>query len=184
MLTSSRQRSPDMSACCASAESHATHDLMHSMHRDPSKTETATDPVCGMTVNVGVDTPKAEHRRRTYYFCGRKCREKFTAEPDRYLKAPEQPKQEAAAPGVKWTCPMHPQIVRDAPGSCPICGMALEPMTPTLSTGPNPELLDMQRRFLVGLALTVPVLALEMGRHVLMLDQWIDPKTGNWLQLL
>jgi Cu+-exporting ATPase len=172
-----------MSACCAGQESHATHDhdTSHSYGASP-KTETAIDPVCGMTVSIGADTPNAEHEGRSYYFCNARCREKFEAEPHRYTK--EQPKQEPATPGVKWTCPMHPQIVRDAPGSCPICGMALEPMTPTLGSGLNPELLDMRRRFFIGLALTTPVLVLEMGRHVLMLDRVIDPQTGSWLQLL
>jgi hypothetical protein len=72
-----------------------------------------------------------------------------------------------APAGVKWTCPMHPEIIRDAPGSCPICGMALEPMTPAPDSGPNPELVDMRRRFVIGLGLTAPVLILEMGRHLL-----------------
>ncbi|MGE0665785.1 MAG: copper-translocating P-type ATPase [Sphingomonadales bacterium] len=84
--------------------------------------------------------------------------------------------------GVKWTCPMHPEIVRDGPGSCPICGMALEPMTPSGDFGPNPELRDMTRRFWLGLALSVPVVALEMGGHFTGLHQWLGQATGNWLQ--
>ncbi len=84
--------------------------------------------------------------------------------------------------GVKWTCPMHPEIVRDGPGSCPICGMALEPMMPTADSGPNPELADMSRRFWIGLVLSLPVIALEMGGHLTGLHQWLGQATGNWLQ--
>lgn len=90
----------------------------------------------------------------------------------------------AAAAGAKWTCPMHPEIVRDGPGSCPICGMALEPMMPTANAGPNPELLDMSRRFWTGLALALPVLVLEMGRHFLNIDALVPPHINGWLQLV
>ena len=165
------------------------HNTLHSPKATPAQhqsplLEPATDPVCSMVVKVRNDTPKTEHDGRIYYFCSPGCEKKFSAQPQRYAKDPGGSKQRAATPGVKWTCPMHPQIIRDAPGSCPICGMALEPTTPALGAGPNPELLDMQRRFLGGLVLALPVLVFEMGRHVLMLDQMIDPQTGNWLQLL
>src|SRR5262245_60740516 len=84
------------------------------------------------------------------------------------------------SPGVKWTCPMHPQIVRDGPGACPIRGMALEAMPPSADAGPNPELADMSRRFWIGLALTLPVFALEMGAHVF---HWPLPmRLSNWIQ--
>ena len=86
--------------------------------------------------------------------------------------------------GTKWTCPMHPEIVRDSFGSCPICGMALEPMTPSLETGPNPELLDMTRRFWIGAALALPVVLLEMGDHLFDLHAIVSPQTSNWLQLV
>ena len=81
----------------------------------------------------------------------------------------------AAPAGSKWTCPMHPEIVRDGPGSCPICGMALEPMMPTADAGPNIELRDMSRRFWIGLALALPVLVLEMGRHIFNVDALVPP---------
>ena len=84
--------------------------------------------------------------------------------------------------GSKWTCPMHPEIVRDGPGSCPICGMALEPMMPTADAGPNPELRDMNRRFWIGLALALPVLVLEMGRHFLNIDSLVPPHINGWIQ--
>ncbi|MEN3974266.1 copper-translocating P-type ATPase [Emcibacter sp. SYSU 3D8] len=85
--------------------------------------------------------------------------------------------------GMQWTCPMHPEVVRDGPGSCPICGMALEPMMPVAGAGPNPELADMSRRFWIGLALTLPVVVLEMGGHFLGLNHLIGQSLGNWLQL-
>lgn len=90
----------------------------------------------------------------------------------------------AVAAGAKWTCPMHPEIVRDGPGSCPICGMALEPTMPTANAGPNPEFLDMSRRFWIGLALALPVLVLEMGRHFLNIDALVPPHINGWLQLV
>lgn len=90
----------------------------------------------------------------------------------------------AVAAGAKWTCPMHPEIVRDGPGSCPICGMALEPTMPTANAGPNPEFLDMSRRFWIGLALALPVLVLEMGRHFLNIDALLPPHINGWLQLV
>src|SRR5690606_463027 len=93
----------------------------------------------------------------------------------------------AAAPapqGTIYTCPMHPQIRQPAPGSCPICGMALEPEMPTADQGPSHELVDMTRRFWVGLVLTLPVFVLEMGGHLLGLHQLIAPQNSNWLQLV
>src|SRR3974377_599408 len=81
----------------------------------------------------------------------------------------------ATAVGTKWTCPMHPQIIRDGPGSCPICGMALGSSVPDVSGAANPELADMSRRFWIGVALTLPVLALEMGRHLLGIDHIVPP---------
>jgi P-type Cu+ transporter len=84
--------------------------------------------------------------------------------------------------GAKWTCPMHPEIVQDGPGSCPICGMALEPAIPTADAGPNPELKDMSRRFWVGLVLALPVLALEMGRHMFDVDALVPTHINAWLQ--
>ena len=79
---------------------------------------------------------------------------------------------------------MHPEIVRDRPGACPICGMALEPLAPTLNAGPNPELADMTRRFWIALALAAPVFALEMGAHLFGLHQWLTQQTSNWVQLI
>lgn len=147
----------------------------------------AVDPVCRMKVRTRSLPLHAEHAGTTYYFCNPKCREKFVADPARYIHTQESsiaPAPKDVTPGTKWTCPMHPEIVRDAPGPCPICGMALEPMTPSASTGPNPELKDMNRRLWIGIVLALPVVVLEMGGHILPLHQWVDQQSSNWMQLV
>src|SRR3954453_3684730 len=87
-----------------------------------------------------------------------------------------------APPGTVYTCPMHPQIRQQGPGSCPICGMALEPETVSLDDAPNPELADMTRRFLIGAVLSAPVVVLEMGGHLVGGHGWVDPIRSNWIQ--
>lgn len=145
-------------------------------------TKTARDPVCGMMVDPHTSPHRAEHAGRPYYFCSAGCRTKFIANPAQYLgDAPPPP---VAPAGTIYTCPMHPEIRQEGPGSCPICGMALEPEMPGADTGPNPELVDFTRRFKIGLALTIPVLILEMGGHLLGLHRYIAPQLSNWLQLL
>jgi len=138
---------------------HAHH------HHGPAPAAGAEiDVVCGMT--VAPQSPhRTEHEGRTYLFCGAGCLQKFQREPERYLKPPgaEAPPPPTAPPGATWTCPMHPEIVRDGPGSCPICGMALEPMTVSAEEPDNPELADMTRRFWIATALTVPLLLVAMG---------------------
>ena len=121
-----------------------------------------TDPVCGMTVDPAHAAGTATHRGTTYYFCSTHCRQKFAADPARYTgeRAPAPPP--AAATGL-YTCPMHPEVVRDGPGPCPICGMALEPMRPTADAGPDPELADMTRRLWVGAGLALPVFLIAMA---------------------
>ena len=144
------------------------------------------DPVCGMMVDPHVTPHRAEHAGRTQYFCSAGCRAKFLADPGRYLGGPDRAplRAEPVAPGTIYTCPMHPQVRQVGPGNCPICGMALEPEVATGEAGPNPELVDFTRRFWIGLALTVPVLALEMGGHLIGLDHLIERGTSNWLQFL
>ncbi|MBV9828684.1 MAG: heavy metal translocating P-type ATPase [Alphaproteobacteria bacterium] len=122
------------------------------------------DPVCGMTVNPATARFRTEHAGQPYFFCGARCLERFTAEPERFLTpASDAPtgNSDAAAAGP-WTCPMHPEIVQDGPGSCPLCGMALEPVTPTAEAPDNPELADMTRRFWIGAALSLPLLIIAM----------------------
>jgi P-type Cu+ transporter len=140
------------------------------------------DPVCGMDVDPHTAKHKAEHAGRSYYFCSAGCRAKFVADPVRYLSAQER----TLAPvpeGTIYTCPMHPEIRQVGPGACPICGMALEPELLTAGARPNPELADMTRRFWIGLALALPVFALEMGGHVIDLHAVLAQQTSNWLQL-
>ena len=118
------------------------------------------DPVCGMTVRP--DSPHvARHQNREYRFCSARCREKFAADPAGYLE-PREAALAAAPPGATYTCPMHPEIIRDRPGSCPLCGMALEPVMPALDEGENPELVDFRRRFLWTLPLSLLVFVLAM----------------------
>jgi P-type Cu+ transporter len=152
-------------------------------HKTPSVTQgMAKDPVCGMSVDPHTAKHRAEHGGRTYYFCNPKCREKFIADPQKYLAKDEAPAK-PVAPGTIYTCPMHPEIRQVGPGSCPICGMALEPLEVSADQGPNPELADMQRRFWIGLALTVPVFVLEMGSHLFGWDHVIPGSISNWVQL-
>ncbi len=165
--------------------SHATT-LTHAHDKDASaKAETTLvkDPVCGMTVDPHKTPHRAEHARRTYYFCAAGCRTKFLADPERYL-APAEAHPEPVKPGAIYTCPMHPQIRQVGPGTCPICGMALEPVEISAGHGPHPELVDMQRRFWVAVALTIPILALEMGGHLTGLAHLLQPSSANWLQLV
>src|SRR5579883_86955 len=134
------------------------------------------DPVCGMTVDPTATPYRAQHHGVGYFFCNAGCRTKFVAAPAKYL-APTAPTS-ALPPGTTWTCPMHPEIVRDAPGACPICGMALEPTMPAVTAEPNPELADMTRRLWIGAALALPVVALDMGGAWLA----VAPHLSVWFQ--
>ena len=132
-----------------------------------------------MTVDPHTAKHRADHRGHTYYFCSAGCRSKFVNDPQKYL-GERQP--EPVVEGAIYTCPMHPQIRQVGPGSCPICGMALEPELAGSDTGPNPELVDMTRRFWIGLALAVPVFVLEMGAHIAGAHNWVDPTLSNYVQ--
>src|SRR6516164_120508 len=143
----------------------------------------AIDLVCGMTVDPASAAGSVEHEGKKYYFCSPHCVHKFRADPKRYLHPDANPEPmpvapAAAPPGgkVEYICPMDPEIVRDRPGSCPKCGMALEPRVVSAEEGPNPELVDMRRRFWIGLILTVPLLALHLAYG------WHPPYRG-WLEL-
>jgi Cu+-exporting ATPase len=135
-----------------------------------------------MTVDPHTAGHTAMHAGRPYYFCSARCRERFLADPGKYL-APEAARAEPVPAGTIYTCPMHPEIRQVGPGTCPICGMALEPALATADTGPNPELVDMTRRLWIGLALTLPVFALEMAGHVTDLHMLIGSQASNWVQL-
>jgi P-type Cu+ transporter len=165
------------------AEATGTDQHAASPHPAPERAEErARDPVCGMTVDPIGAKHTAEHAGRSWYFCSARCRERFRAEPDKYL-AGEAPAPAPAPAGTIYTCPMHPQIRQVGPGFCPICGMALEPAEVEAEVGPNPELTDMTHRFWIGLLLTLPVLILEMGGHLTNLHSLLGQQLGNWLQL-
>jgi P-type Cu+ transporter len=163
--------------CCGGAHDHAAHG------RHPAASSaTVRDPVCGMSVDPATSKHRFEHHGETFHFCSAGCRTKFAADPKAYL---EGSRAKADVPeGTIYTCPMHPQIRQVGPGSCPICGMALEPEIASLDAPPNPELADMTRRFWVGLALSVPPVVLEMGGHLVGGHGLIDQTLSNWIQLV
>ena len=142
------------------------------------------DPVCGMSVDPQKTAHHATHAGNDYHFCSAGCRDRFVADPDRYLGAVAVPVPDDQ-PGMIWTCPMHPEVRQDHPGACPICGMALEPAMVTADEGPSAELIDMTRRFWIGLVLSLPVLVLEMGGHLFpALHHLIPMKASIWIQFL
>ncbi len=148
--------------------------------------ETHIDPVCGMTVEPESAAAEHVHEGTKYYFCAVRCKEKFQADPHKYLHPELQP-QEPVKPGTKYICPMDPEVVSDKPASCPKCGMALEPMMPTLDDGENPELTDMLKRFWACLVLTLPVFALGMAAMLpgaeTMVHNLLPHGAVNWIQL-
>ncbi|MEP0708816.1 MAG: heavy metal translocating P-type ATPase [Parvibaculum sp.] len=158
------------------------------------------DPVCGMKVDPAATPHTHEHGGETFHFCSAGCARKFAADPEKYLAAREEEKAPCcsghhghdhgqqkppapAAPGTKYTCPMHPEIVQDGPGSCPLCGMALEPMSVSREKPENEELKDMSRRFWVGLVLALPLFLMEMGGHLAGFHLPVDARTGGFIQL-
>ncbi len=151
--------------------------------RAPIQAEMTTDPVCGMTVDPEKSKHHADHAGRRFDFCSAACRTKFVADPDKYLTKSAAPSTPVEA-GAIFTCPMHPQVRQVGPGTCPICGMALEPVVVAAEAADNPELADMTRRFWIGLALTVPLLVLDMGGHLLggALHRIVPPSIANWME--
>jgi len=163
----------------AMAEKHDP--MVHAPH--PA---TAVDPVCGMTVDRTANKPTHTHRDQEFHFCSQGCHDKFAANPEHYLSGAHQKNKESLPSGTLYTCPMHPEIKQEGPGDCPICGMALEPMgAPTGDEGPNPELIDFKRRFLVGAVLTVPLLILTMAPFVGLggLRENLGERTALWIEL-
>jgi Cu+-exporting ATPase len=165
------------------ADGEAGHMHGDGVAETPDAEGIAIDPVCGMDVNTTSAKHRFEHDGRPVFFCSARCREKFIAAPANYLTKAEAPLP-LAPNGSIYTCPMHPQIRQEGPGSCPICGMALEPLEVPAETGPNAELIDMSRRFWIGLVLALPVVALEMGGHVptLGLHDLVSPRLSALLQ--
>ncbi len=165
------------SRCCGGKHAEA----------DKSAAATAIDPVCGMRVDPATAKHRFAHKGQDYFFCSGRCRERFEAEPEKFLQ-PKQP-EPAAAAGAIYTCPMHPEVRQVGPGSCPICGMALEPEQVSLDDAPDPELADMTRRFWIALVLTLPVFAIEMGSHfgqMFLAGQMhlVPPAWSNWISLV
>jgi len=151
-------------AASTDAHQHHGHHHDHGAHHDHAA-HAVKDPVCGMTVDPATAKHQAQHDGETFYFCAQRCKEKFLADPSRYLKPESVPPPPALA-GVVYTCPMHPEIQQIGPGHCPKCGMALEPMMPSLDEDDGAELSAMSRRFWALVALTLPVFLLAMGPHL------------------
>jgi Cu+-exporting ATPase len=159
---------------------HAKHTCCGGHQVDNEKT--ARDPVCGMTVDPSTAQHHTHHEGEDVYFCSARCKEKFDADPDLYMG--EGVEQEEMPEGTIFTCPMHPEIRQVGPGSCPICGMALEPETISADAPPNEELIDFTRRFWIGLVLTLPVFALEMGGHFFGVHDLVPMSVSVWVQLV
>ncbi|QEW18933.1 Copper-transporting P-type ATPase [Marinibacterium anthonyi] len=148
---------------------------------DPGAWLTAKDPVCGMQVDRASAAHMVRHEGQRFYFCSSGCQSKFEGDPQAYLG--DRPEPEQMPEGTRYTCPMHPEIIRDAPGDCPKCGMALEPMTPSADSGPNPEYVDFKRRLRITAPLALAVFVLEMGSHVgLPFADWIGHTAFGWVQ--
>jgi Cu+-exporting ATPase len=150
--------------------------LSHDGHPGPEGS--LKDPVCGMTVSTA--SPHRYEHEGCWFFCSESCRAKFAAEPAKYL-APAEKGAAPTTPGAIYVCPMHPDIRRDKPGTCPKCGMALEPELPSLEDEDNPELIDFQRRFWWTLPFTVIVTVLAMFGHRL---GWFETATQTWIELV
>jgi len=170
----------------ATVEDAVTHGhVRHGENKASNPMNKIVDPVCGMTINAATSKYRFDDDGESFYFCSAGCREKFAADPARYLTTPVKP-EPPPANGTIYTCPMHPAIRQEGPGSCPICGMALEPVTVSAEAPVNQELVDMTRRFWIGLILALPVVVLEMGGHVpwLGLHRIVPPHVSIWIQFV
>ena len=160
------------SSCCGGGQ--------HQHQHEANNHQTEIDPVCGMSVKTSTDL-KTEYQGKTYCFCNPSCLDKFQQDPEFYLTPADQRPVPEGAMDMDYTCPMDPEIVQKGPGTCPICGMALEPMQPTLDEGPNPELVDFSKRFWTTLPLSLLVMILAMGSHV---HVFISPHIQPWIELV
>ena len=166
-----------------------SHGQEHSCHRHEGtltgkQSDVVVDPVCGMTVTPGTGKPSHEWDGEDFHFCGKKCHDRFVTDPYFYVSGNSRKKKQVATKDATYTCPMHPQIVQDEPGSCPICGMALEPMG-GVSDEPNHELVDFTRRLWVSSLAAVPLVILTMGPLVgLPVRDWIGTQFSLWLEFI
>jgi Cu+-exporting ATPase len=173
-------------ACHHHAHDHAeaAHACCGGNHQSAAQeTADAIDPVCGMQVKRESAKHRFEYKDREYLFCCARCRERFQTDPETFLKPKEQRQPEPKPPapaGAIYTCPMDPEVRQVGPGTCPICGMALEPEQVSLDQGPDPELIDMTRRFQIALPLTIPVFVIEMGRHFGLM-YLVPPEWSSWI---
>ncbi|MDN5788632.1 HAD-IC family P-type ATPase, partial [Pseudorhodobacter sp.] len=159
------------------------HDHHHAKSEIPAGADTAKDPVCGMTIEIGPETRRAAFQDETFHFCSEGCQTKFKADPWFYASGRAAGHKKAAPADAQYTCPMHPEIVRDEPGDCPICGMALEPMLP--SDEPSEELTDFTRRMWISSVAAVPLIVLAMGEMVaLPVRDWIGHQTASYLEFV
>lgn len=147
---------------------------------------TATDPVCGMDVRLDAGKPQSEHAGQDYHFCSQGCHDRFAIDPEHFLSGAHSNAYDDMPEGTQYTCPMDPEIIREEPGDCPICGMALEPMgMPLGDQPPNPELIDFTNRLLVGAILTLPILLLAMGPMTGLgfFRDWLGETAAGWTEL-
>ncbi|USI87030.1 heavy metal translocating P-type ATPase [Acinetobacter johnsonii] len=166
------QTESDNKASCCGGGKHE--------HTAPSGSAEFIDPVCGMSVDPNTEL-KTDYQQQIYYFCNPSCLDKFKGDPEFYLIPPDQRPVPEGAADMDYTCPMDPEIVQKGPGTCPICGMALEPMQATLDDAPNPELVDFSHRFWMTLPLTLIVFVLAMGSHI---HSFISPHIQPWIELV
>ncbi|MDR3533089.1 MAG: heavy metal translocating P-type ATPase [Rhodopila sp.] len=175
-------------AVSGAAEAACHHHHHHAGGEIAVTAETIVDPVCGMTVDPTISHHRLEHDGRTFHFCSAGCREKFAADPQKYLQPKHQETAAPPQPGAIYTCPMHPEVRQEGPGSCPLCGMALEPLQASAEAPENTELHDMRRRLWIALVLAVPVVVLAMGIYVpglaTTIDRLVPRVLSGWVQLL
>lgn len=144
----------------------------------------AIDPVCGMTVQPNAGKPQLVYKGKEYHFCARNCHDRFEADPHFYLSGNNKRKPQTVPKGTLFTCPMDPEIIEESPGTCPICGMALEPMD-GIAEGPNHELIDFTRRLWVSAGAAIPLMILTMGPMVgLPVRQWLGETASLYLEML
>lgn len=166
---------------------HTADEHGHHSHPDadsPPEKGSVIDPVCGMTVKLDAGKPSYDYKGEEYHFCNPKCHDKFEADPYFYLSGNNKKKKDAPPPNTLFTCPMDPEIVQEGPGSCPICGMALEPMS-GVSDEPNHELIDFTRRLWVSALAAIPLLILTMGPLFgLPVREWLGETNSLWIEFL
>ena len=153
-------------------------------HHDTAAENLPIDPVCGMTVDPDAGKPHFHYRGSDYHFCSQRCHDRFEADPFFYLSGNNTRKAASAPKDARYTCPMDPEIIQDGPGSCPICGMALEPMD-GVSEGPNEELIDFSRRLWISGGAAIPLMILTMGPMVgLPIRHWLGENVSLWIEFL